>query len=103
MATVKSKKGNNYEIEDSRVRKLSEVPVNVPHHWIYRYPNPTRYGSFVVEILNEDTEEIYRCYMPEYIAERGSEGKIFTYEGLENKTDGSGHSFHKVVFLKRKD
>lgn len=99
MANIKSINGQCYEIESSRVKKLADLPINVAHSWD---PNPTRYGSFVVEVLNMDTDETCRCYMPKYIAGRGSRGKMFVYEGLENKSDGSGHSFHKVVFLKQK-
>ena len=99
----KSIGGRDYVIEDMRVRKFSQIPVNVPHEWVCMDRNPTRYGSFVVEVQNKDTNEIYRCYMPKYLAERGSKGKIFVYEGLKKKTDGSGHSFHKVVFLKQRN
>ena len=106
MANIKSINDVCYEIESNqipKIRKLAELPVNVPHSWVHMDPNPTRYGSFVVDIKNLDTNETYKCYMPKYIANRGYGGKLFVYEGLEKKTDGSGHSFHKVVFLKRKD
>ena len=89
-----------YEVESNRIRKLAELPVNAPHSWVHMDSNPTRYRSSVVDIKNTDSNETYKCYMPKYIANRGYEGKLFVYEGLEMKTDGSGHSFQKVVFLK---
>ena len=99
MASIKSINNICYGIESNRVRKLGELPVIIPLSWVYMDPNPTRYGSFVVNIKNLDTNEKYKCYMPKYIAGGGCTGKLFVYEGLEMKTDGSRHSFHKVVFL----
>ena len=81
------------------VKKLTELPVNVPHSWLLTGLKPTRYGSHVVDVHNLDTNEEYKCYMPAYVVNRGGKGKVFVYEGLVKKTDGSGHSFHKVVFL----
>ena len=89
------------EKDDSQanVKKLTELPVNVPYSWLLMGLKPTRYGSFVVDIKNLDNNEECKCYMPAYVVNRGGKGKVFVYKGLVKKTDGSGHSFHKVVFL----
>ena len=78
------------------VKKLSQVPLLVPH--VYRGMNtrPTRYGSFIATITNEDSGEEYEVYMPKYIADRALPGRRFIYCGLEKKSDGSGHSYHNV-------
>ena len=83
------------------VKKLTELPVNVnvPHSWLLTGLKSTRYGSHVVNVQNLDTDEEYKCYMPAYVVNRGGKGKVFVYEGLVKKTDRSGRSFHKVVFL----
>ena len=75
-----------YSLEDAvkslKIRRLTDIPVDVPHLWGYTYPNPEPDGSFVVIVKNIDTNEEYRCYVPVYVVNRGREGKLFVYEGL---------------------
>ena len=75
-----------YSLEDAvkslKIRRLTDIPVDVPHLWGYTYPNPEPDGSFVVIVKNIDTNEEYRCYMPVYVVNRGREGKLFVHEGL---------------------
>ena len=53
----------------------------------------------VYRVERDNRDEEYKCYMPAYVVNRGGKGKVFVYEGLVKKTDRSGRSFHKVVFL----
>ena len=89
------------EKDDSQanVKNLTELPVNVPYSWLLTGLKPIRSGSYVVNVKNLDINEECKCYMPTYVVNRGGKGKVFVYEGLVKRTDGSGHSFHKVVFL----
>ena len=95
-------KGKNYSVTDNRIKKLSEIMIDVPHIVVDKDPNPTRHGSFVVEVRNEDTEEILQCYMPKYIAKNCTIGKVFFYKGLHAKDDNSGHTYHKVMWGQEK-
>ena len=88
------------EKDDSQanVKKLTELPVNVPYSWLLMGLKPTRYGSFVVDIKNLDNYEECKCYMPAYVVNRGGKGKVFVYEGLVKKTDGSGQLLQGGIF-----
>ena len=66
---------------------MSNIPMDIPHVMVSIYPNPTKYGSFVVELRNDDTNEFF-------------EGKAFTYDGLQPKIGGSGHTYHKRISRK---
>ena len=43
-------KGKNYSVTDNRIKKLSEIMIDVPHIVVDKDSNPTRHGSFVVEV-----------------------------------------------------
>ena len=84
MAEQQSNRINSVKdaIKSLKIKRLTDIPVDVPHLWEYMYPNPKDDGSFVVVVKNADTNEEYRCYMPVYIVNRGREGKLFVHEGL---------------------
>ena len=48
-------------IKSLKIRRLTDIPVGVPHLWEYMYPNPEDDGSLVVAVKNIDTNEEYRC------------------------------------------
>ena len=101
MATnTKTLGGKEYFTDSNRIKKMSDIPIDIPHIMVSKYPNPTKYGSFVVELQNEDTNENFKCYMPAYIAKEYQEGKVFIYDGLQAKNDGSGHTYHRVMWRK---
>ena len=83
-------------IKSLKIGRITDIPVDVPHLWGYRYPNPEPDGSFVVVVKNVDTNEGYRCYMPVYVVNRGREGKLFVYEGSKKRKHGN--IFHTVSF-----
>ena len=71
------------EKDDSQanVKKLTELPVNVPYLWLLLGLKPTRYGSFVVDIKNLDNNEECKCYMPAYAVNRGGKVKCSCTRG----------------------
>ena len=102
MATnTKTLGGKEYFTNGNRIKKMSDIPIDIPHIMVSKYPNPTKYGSFVVELQNEDTNENFKCYMPAYIAKEYQAGKVFIYNGLQAKNDGSGHTYHRVMWRKK--
>ena len=80
----------------ARVQKLSELPQLVPHVYKGSDSKPTKYGSYIATVVNDDTDEEYKVYLPKYVFDRALPGKRFVYSGLIKKTDGSGHSYHSV-------
>ena len=51
--------------------------------------------------LIKTANENFKCYMPAYIAKEYQEGKVFIYNGLQAKNDGSGHTYHRVMWRKK--
>jgi hypothetical protein len=82
----------------SGICKLSELSQDESYLVVSKDNNPTRFGSYVVTVINEYTDEEYRVYMPEYIAKHATADRVFCYNGLQKKTDGSGHAFHSVLW-----
>ena len=77
--------------------KLSDLSQDVEYQVVSVDKKPTKFGSYVVTIatLTDDDDEC-RVYMPEYIARHAKRSKCFVYKGLQKKSDGSGHSYHRV-------
>ena len=50
-------------VKSLKIRRLTDIPVDVPHLWECMYPNPDPDGSFVVIVKNIDTNEEYGCYI----------------------------------------
>ena len=101
MANVQSKMINGVEFTapaNGGIKKLSALNQTTPHIVVSKDSKPTRFNSYVVTIINEDTDEAYKVYMPEYIAKHALPQKRFMYNGLVKKSDGSGHSFHSVLW-----
>lgn len=82
----------------SPINKLVNLPVNVPHVFISVESKPTKYGSYVAVVKNEDTDEKLRYYMPEYITKYAQPGKRFIYDGLKKKSDGTGYAYQHVMW-----
>ena len=82
----------------STVCKLSDLTKYVPYIIKFKNDRPTRFNSYIVTITNEDTGEECNVYMPEYIAKSALSGERFIYNGLQEKSDGSGHRFHSVLW-----
>ena len=90
--------GDSYEPATTPVQKLSDVPQLVPHVYLSSDHKPTKYGSFVSTIKNEDTGKEYKVYLPKYRHEQAVPGKKFIYCGLE--INSSGKSFQWVEWKK---
>lgn len=84
--------------EGNPICKMGDIARLVPHVVRFKEDKPTRYGSFVVTVVNEDTDEEFRVYMPPYVADRAAVGVRFVYAGLQKKIDGSGHTYHDVAW-----
>jgi len=76
------------------IKKLSALNQTTPNTVVSKNSEPARFSSYIVTIINKDTEEEYKIYLPEYIAKHSLPGKRFMYNELQKKSDGSGHSYH---------
>ena len=52
MAEQQSNRINSVKdaIKSLKIKRLTDIPVDVPHLWEYTYPNPKPDGSFVVTV-----------------------------------------------------
>lgn len=101
MANVQSKIINGVEFKASTndtIFKLSDLPQSVPHTIVSKNYVPTGFASYIITVSNDDTSEECKVYMPEYIAKYAFPDKRFVYNGLHKKGDGSGHSYHNVLW-----
>lgn len=80
------------------IRKLGDLSQGVVYVVTAKETRPTKFGSFVVTVIKKDDYTEEKVYMPHYVAEYAEPGKLFTYAGLQKKSNGSGHSFHDVMW-----
>lgn len=101
MENVQNKMINGVEFTapaSSGIKKLSTLSQTTPHIIVSKDSKPTRFNSYIVTIINENTEEEYKVYTPEYVAKLALPKRRFIYDGLVKKSDGSGYSFHSILW-----
>lgn len=79
------------------VKKLNDLDKTVTYTIQRVNDTPTKYGSFITTVLNEDTDETFKVYMPEYFA-KNAKGKRFEYTGLR-KSASSGYNYNHIEWI----
>ena len=82
------------------ITKLRDMEKDIPHRIVRVNKTPTKYGTYVVTVFNEQLENEYEVYMPAYLINNAKAGDRFVYDGLKTKSDNSGHTYHSVYWKK---
>ena len=82
------------------IRKLSDLDKMVSYIIQSVSDTPTRYGSFVTTVLNEETDQEHKIYMPKHFAKEALPGKVFEYTGSK-KSASSGYNYNNIEWIEQ--
>lgn len=83
----------------SPIHKLGDLPKLVQRVVRSKEDKPTHFRSFVVTVINKDTDEEFQVYMPHYVAKYADTGERFIYAGMQKKSNGN--TYHDVMWEKK--
>ena len=91
--------GTEFTSNVEQIYKMSDLDQLSPYTIVSINDKPTKYNSYIITVCNEDTDEVLKVYMKEYIVKQAAVGKRFVYNGLLPKHNGNG-KYHSVLWAK---
>lgn len=101
MSKEYSKTVNGHQAPN-RAIKLATLDQLPSYEIVFINHKKTKFHTYIVTIKDIDKGEDFNYWMSEYVIKDSTPEKCFLYNGLKPQGEGSGHSYHSVLWTDSK-